>query len=85
MRLPVPIGFVWLCFVSGAHLAIGRGSFASLAGRFWSRASVVGVFCGSIFAPFLSMFGVFLSTFGVFLSTCSGLFSCFFHIFFVTL
>ena len=81
----MPLGFVWLCFVSGAHLAVGRGLFASQAGWLWSRASVVGVLCGSIFAQFLSIFGVFLSTFGLFLSTCSGLFCCFSRVFFVNL
>ena len=40
-----PLGCVWLCFVSIVRLAIGRGFFASLTGRFCGRASArVGVF-----------------------------------------
>jgi len=45
LRASVPFGFVWLCFVSIVRLAVGRGFFASLTGRFCGRASVgVGVF-----------------------------------------
>lgn len=85
LRLPWPLGFVSLCYVSFVHQAVGRGFFASLAGSFWSRVSAVVVPCGSIFAPFLSMFGVFLSTFGLFLSLYRWLFSCIFQDFFVPL
>lgn len=49
MRGSWPFGCVWLCFVSIVRLAVVRGFFASLAGRFCGRASAgVGVvwFCG---------------------------------------
>lgn len=39
LRLPVPLGFVSLCYVSQVRRAVGRGFFASLSGGFWGRVS----------------------------------------------
>lgn len=48
VRLAGPFGFVPLCFVSSVRRVVGRGFFASLAGRFGGRASVVGWAFGSV-------------------------------------
>lgn len=48
LRVPWLPGFVPLCFVSQAPLAVGRGFFVSLAGRLCYRAPVGVASVGSV-------------------------------------